>query len=105
MDYDRGTIIGLYNFVYNNQRQIIEMLSEHFLLNSDDITIKLRTHDLSIIVCTSIPTTQKNGSFSIFIVNRLDEYIYNFDDYILLNKFLLLFKNDKRKKIIKELKA
>lgn len=100
---DNGKIIGLYNILYEKQYIVKEILSEYFLMSHDDISIKLRSSDLSVVVYTDVPIIRKNGTFSIIIVNRLDEYIYNYNDMELLDKFKLLVKNDNRLKVIKKL--
>ena len=99
---EQGKIKGLYNLIYEEQHIIKELLSNYFHLDENKISIKLRSADLSIIVYADI-ISFKRDKISILIVNRLDEYIYNFDDITLLNKFIRIINNRKRLKVIKRL--
>lgn len=101
--YARGKISGLYNVIFEKQNNVKRILADYFLMTDDSISINLRSSDLSVIVYTDIPTVRKDGRFSVIIVNRLDEYVYNFDDIELLDKFKILVKNDNRLKAIQKL--
>lgn len=103
MGYTRGKINGLYNIIFEKQDGVKNILADYFLMTVDEISINLRSSDLSVIVYTDIPTVRENGRFSVIIVNRLDEYIYNFNDLELLEKFKKLVINDNRLNIINKL--
>lgn len=103
MGYEQGQIIGLYDLVYEKQDKIKKILSDFFLLEDNDITIRLRSSDLSVIIYANILHARKDKSFSLLTVNRLDEYVYNFEDVSILDDFKRTIVNNNRLLTIRKL--
>lgn len=101
--YEQGIIKGLYNLIYERQHIVKEILSDYFMLPTEKINIRLRSTDLAVVVYADILTARRQESFNLLIVNRLDEYIYNFDDVSLLFDFKRIIKNQNRLTLIKKL--